>query len=132
MNLHNPDFFRPPAVCCREFVCQRPEGNYKTNLLYDATATLNGAVEVRFSDQWTGEVGANLNAWAIDGGHPVEALGGSARKCAVGSANLFRPFCRSASDEADSILIRKPRYGFQTSRHRFQPIARLSFPGLDG
>ena len=38
----------------------------KTNLLYDATATLNGAVEVRFSNQWTGELGANLNAWAIN------------------------------------------------------------------
>ncbi len=37
----------------------------KTNLLYDATATLNGGVEVKFAPQWTGDLSANLNAWAI-------------------------------------------------------------------
>ena len=37
----------------------------KTNLLYDATATLNGGVEVKFAPKWTGDLSANLNAWAI-------------------------------------------------------------------
>lgn len=37
----------------------------KTNLLYDATATLNGGVEVKLAPQWTGDLSANLNAWAI-------------------------------------------------------------------
>ena len=37
----------------------------KTNLLYDATATLNGGVEVKFAPKWTGGLSANLNAWAI-------------------------------------------------------------------
>ena len=39
----------------------------KTNLLYDATATLNGGVETRLAPQWTAEVGANLNAWDVNG-----------------------------------------------------------------
>lgn len=39
----------------------------KTNLLYDATATLNGGVEVKFAPRWTGDLSANLNAWTIDG-----------------------------------------------------------------
>lgn len=50
----------------------------KTNLLYDATATLNGGVEVKFAPKWTGDLSANLNAWAIKD-HPVEALAGAAR-----------------------------------------------------
>lgn len=37
----------------------------KTNLLYDATLTLNGGVEVKFAPQWTGDLSANLNAWTI-------------------------------------------------------------------
>lgn len=40
----------------------------KTNLLYDATLTLNGAVEMRLAPQWTGELSGNLNAWTV-GGH---------------------------------------------------------------
>lgn len=39
----------------------------KTNLLYDATATLNGGVEMRLAPQWTAELGANLNAWDVNG-----------------------------------------------------------------
>lgn len=39
----------------------------KTNVLYDATCTLNGGVEVRFAPQWTGDLSGNLNAWTVDG-----------------------------------------------------------------
>lgn len=38
----------------------------KTNLLYDATLTLNGGVEARLAPKWTLDVSANLNAWAIN------------------------------------------------------------------
>lgn len=38
----------------------------KSNLLYDATLTLNGGVEVKFTPKWTGDLSANLNAWAIN------------------------------------------------------------------
>lgn len=37
----------------------------KTNIFYDATATLNGGVEVKFAPKWTGDLSANLNAWTI-------------------------------------------------------------------
>lgn len=37
----------------------------KTNLLYDATATINAGIEVKFAPQWTGDLSGNLNAWAI-------------------------------------------------------------------
>lgn len=39
----------------------------KTNLLSDATLTLNGAVEVKLAPRWTGELGGNINAWTVDG-----------------------------------------------------------------
>lgn len=38
----------------------------KTNLLYDATLTLNGGVEVKFAPKWTGDLSANLNAWTVN------------------------------------------------------------------
>lgn len=38
----------------------------KSNLLYDATLTLNGGVEVKFAPKWTSDLSANLNAWTVD------------------------------------------------------------------
>lgn len=38
----------------------------KTNLLSDATLTLNGAYEVKLAPRWTAELGGNLNAWTVD------------------------------------------------------------------
>lgn len=53
------------AALCAPAVAQNVA--LKTNLLYDATCTLNGGVEVRLAPQWTVELGANLNAWDVDG-----------------------------------------------------------------
>lgn len=39
----------------------------KTNLLYDATATINLGVEVGVAPRWTVDVSGNLNAWNIKG-----------------------------------------------------------------
>lgn len=39
----------------------------KTNLLYDATLTLNGGLEMKFAPKWTGDLSANLNAWDVSG-----------------------------------------------------------------
>lgn len=38
----------------------------KTNLLYDATATVNLGVEVGVAPKWTIDISGNLNAWNID------------------------------------------------------------------
>ena len=38
----------------------------KTNLLYDATATVNLGVEVGIAPKWTLDISGNLNAWNID------------------------------------------------------------------
>lgn len=46
-------------------VCHAQNVAVKSNLFYDATATLNAGVEVKFAPQWTGDLIANLNAWAI-------------------------------------------------------------------
>ena len=35
----------------------------KTNLLYDATATVNAGVEVALAPKWTLDISGNLNAW---------------------------------------------------------------------
>ena len=36
----------------------------KTNLLYDATATVNAGVEIGLAPQWTLDISGNLNAWS--------------------------------------------------------------------
>lgn len=38
----------------------------KTNLLYDATATVNVGVEVGIAPKWTLDISGNLNAWNFD------------------------------------------------------------------
>ena len=38
----------------------------KTNLLYDATATVNAGIEFGLSTRWTLDVSGNLNAWEIN------------------------------------------------------------------
>ena len=38
----------------------------KTNLLYDATATVNLGVEVGVAPKWTIDISGNLNAWSKD------------------------------------------------------------------
>lgn len=40
----------------------------KSNLLYDATTTINAGVEVKLSPKWTLDVSGNLNAWRFSGG----------------------------------------------------------------
>lgn len=39
----------------------------KSNLLYDATLTLNGGIEAKLAPKWTADLSANLNAWPVDG-----------------------------------------------------------------
>lgn len=38
----------------------------KTNLLYDATATVNAGLEIGLAPKWTLDVSGNLNAWSRD------------------------------------------------------------------
>lgn len=40
----------------------------KTNLLYDATATINAGVEVGLAPKWTLDLSGNLNAWNWNSG----------------------------------------------------------------
>ncbi len=37
----------------------------KTNLLYDATATINGGVEIGLAPKWTLDLSGNYNGWVI-------------------------------------------------------------------
>ena len=37
----------------------------KTNLLYDATATVNLGVEVGLAPKWTLDISGNINAWNV-------------------------------------------------------------------
>lgn len=52
-------------ACCTGVHAQKVA--LKTNLLYDATLTLNGAVEMKLAPKWTGELTGNLNAWTVGG-----------------------------------------------------------------
>lgn len=40
----------------------------KSNLLYDATATINGGVEMSLSPRWSAELTGNLNPWTFSDG----------------------------------------------------------------
>ncbi len=40
----------------------------KSNLLYDATATVNAGIEIGLAPRWTLDVSGNLNAWDMSGG----------------------------------------------------------------
>ena len=40
----------------------------KSNLLYDATATINAGAEVALAPRWSLDVSANLNAWTFSEG----------------------------------------------------------------
>ena len=39
----------------------------KTNLLYDATLTVNAGVEVGLAPRWSFDLSGNYNGWAVDG-----------------------------------------------------------------
>ena len=51
-------------LCCTNVKAQ--DVAIKTNLLYDATATVNLGVEVGLAPKWTLDISGNLNAWNID------------------------------------------------------------------
>ncbi len=40
----------------------------KTNLLYDATLTVNLGAEVAVAPRWSVDLSGNLNAWTLSGG----------------------------------------------------------------
>ena len=43
------------------------EWGLKTNLIYDATATINAGLEVGLAPKWSLDVSGNFNGWTIDG-----------------------------------------------------------------
>lgn len=47
---------------------QAQEVDLKTNLLYDATATVNLGVEAAVAPKWSIDISGNFNAWSFDGG----------------------------------------------------------------
>lgn len=40
----------------------------KTNILYDATATVNLGAELKVAPRWSIDISGNLNAWSLSGG----------------------------------------------------------------
>lgn len=58
--------FRYPVVK-RPALPQKPVLALKTNLLYDATATLNLGVEFAIAKKWTLDVSGNYNPWSFSG-----------------------------------------------------------------
>lgn len=66
MRIPNPKLFFP--VCFMALlptVASAQDVAVKTNLLYDATATINLGAEVGLAPQWTAELSGNLNAWSV-------------------------------------------------------------------
>lgn len=53
------------SLCGVQKVCAQDYA-VKTNLLYDATATVNLGVEVGLAPQWTIDLSGNLNGWSKD------------------------------------------------------------------
>lgn len=44
------------------------EISLKTNILYDATATINAGIEIKVSPRWSIDLSGNLNAWSFSEG----------------------------------------------------------------
>lgn len=61
-------FFLSFAVLlCATYFASAQRVAVKTNLLYDAAATVNLGVEFGLAPRWTLDVSGDLNAWTIDG-----------------------------------------------------------------
>lgn len=53
------------AVCLNTFSAGAQQVSLKTNILYDATATVNLGAEVRVAPHWSVDVSGNYNAWNL-------------------------------------------------------------------
>lgn len=53
------------AVCSISFSGYSQQFAIKSNLLYDATTTINIGVEFALADQWTLDISANYNPWSF-------------------------------------------------------------------
>lgn len=56
------------ALCCTAFEAHAQKAAIKTNLLYDATATVNLGLEIALAQKWTLDLSGNLNAWNMPKG----------------------------------------------------------------
>lgn len=62
----------------------------KTNLLYDATATVNLGAEVAVAPQWSVELSGNLNAWTLSGEKRWKPMYSSSPRHVTGCAMRWR------------------------------------------
>lgn len=65
---NNPAIFVLTLMILCSFGVSAQKAALKTNLLYDATATINVGAEVGLAPKWTAELTGNLNNWSV-GGH---------------------------------------------------------------
>ncbi|WP_290383312.1 DUF3575 domain-containing protein [uncultured Muribaculum sp.] len=54
------------ALSASALTARAQQFGLKTNLLYDATATVNVGAEMRVAPRWSIDVSGNLNAWSIN------------------------------------------------------------------
>lgn len=64
------------AFCIGEVQAQvkRPKVAIKTNVLYDATTTVNLGVEIGLARKWTLDISANYNPWTFGNGRQFKHL----------------------------------------------------------
>lgn len=63
-----PTLLASLAMACVALPAQSQEVAIKTNLLYDATATVNLGAEVQVAPKWSLDLSGNLNAWTFSNG----------------------------------------------------------------
>lgn len=56
------------ALCAAGFPASAQQVGIKTNLLYDATATINLGAELKVAPRWSVDLSGNLNAWSFSHG----------------------------------------------------------------
>ena len=49
-----------------QFSASAQEVAVKTNLIYDATLTINAGVEARLATKWTFDLSGNFNGWKVN------------------------------------------------------------------
>ena len=60
--------FASAALLAFSMPCSADQISLKTNLLYDATATINLGAEMRVAPRWSVDLSGNFNAWSFSNG----------------------------------------------------------------
>lgn len=103
----------------------------KTNVLYDATATVNAGVEFSIAPKWTMDISGNYNGWSFSDNRKWKHWLVQPEIPLVVLQQVHSQFSRLSSSRRP-VQCRKSSDRLQGIRQGFLLIEKLQVPGLDG